>query len=51
MSNKNSINWTAIDWTAYELRVQALIAEGMDRSDAEAVIDAELLQTETQSTS
>jgi hypothetical protein len=44
MSNEKSINWSTVDWAEYELRVQALVAEGMDHSDAEAVVDAELLQ-------
>ena len=32
--------------TDYELRVAMLEAEGMTRSDAQAVVDAELLQEE-----
>jgi hypothetical protein len=38
------IDWNNIDWVAYEARVQAYIAEGMDHSDAEAVVDAEIMQ-------
>lgn len=33
-----------IDWQEYELRVQEMEAEGMSRSDAQAVVDAEMLQ-------
>jgi len=38
------INFDNIDWAAYEARVQAYVAEGMDHSDAEAVVDAEIMQ-------
>jgi hypothetical protein len=38
------IDFNNIDWAAYEARVQAYVAEGMDHSDAEAVVDAEILQ-------
>jgi hypothetical protein len=38
------INFNDIDWAAYEARVEALVAEGMDHSDAEAVVDAEIMQ-------
>jgi uncharacterized protein YoaH (UPF0181 family) len=38
------IDFNNIDWAAYEARVQALVAEGMDHSDAEAVVDAEIMQ-------
>ncbi len=38
------IDFNNIDWAAYEQRVQALVAEGMDHSDAEAVVDAEIMQ-------
>jgi len=38
------INWTLVDWDDYERRVKILISEGMDRSDAEAVVDAELVE-------
>jgi hypothetical protein len=38
------INFNDIDWAAYEARVQAYVAEGMDHSDAEAVVDAEIIQ-------
>ena len=33
-----------IDWDEYERRVQAYESEGMDRSDAQAVVEAELLR-------
>lgn len=33
-----------MDWEDYERRVQAYEAEGMTRSDAQAVVDAELMQ-------
>jgi len=32
----------------YARRVDALVAEGMDHSDAEAVVDAELMQEQAQ---
>jgi hypothetical protein len=38
------IDFANIDWAAYEARVQAYVAEGMDHSDAEAVVDAEIMQ-------
>jgi len=38
------INFNNIDWAAYKARVQAYVAEGMDHSDAEAVVDAEIMQ-------
>jgi hypothetical protein len=38
------INFNDIDWVAYEARVQAYVSEGMDHSDAEAVVDAEIIQ-------
>jgi hypothetical protein len=38
------INFNNIDWAAYQARVEALVAEGMDHSDAEAVADAEIMQ-------
>ena len=38
------INFNDIDWAAYQARVQAYVAEGMDHSDAEAVVDAEIMQ-------
>jgi hypothetical protein len=37
------IDWKQIDWAAYDARVQMYVSEGMDHSDAEAVVDAELL--------
>lgn len=33
-----------MDWEDYERRVQAYEAEGMTRSDAQAVVEAELMQ-------
>lgn len=33
-------------WADYEARVSALESEGLTRSDAQAVVDAELLQSE-----
>jgi hypothetical protein len=38
------IDFNNIDWAAYDARVQALVSEGMDHSDAEAVVDAEIMQ-------
>lgn len=38
------IDWKQIDWAAYDARVQAYVSEGMDHSDAEAVVDAELMK-------
>ena len=38
------IDFNDIDWAAYDHRVQALVSEGMDHSDAEAVVDAEIMQ-------
>jgi hypothetical protein len=38
------IDWSKIDWEAYESRVQVYVSEGMDHSDAEAVVDAEIMQ-------
>jgi ribosomal protein S30 len=32
------------DWTAYEKRVRQLESEGMSRSDAQSVADAEIRQ-------
>ena len=32
----------AIDWEEYERRVAALEAEGLDRSDAQSVVDIEM---------
>lgn len=31
-----------IDWQEYELRVEKMEAEGVTRSDAQAVVDAEM---------
>jgi hypothetical protein len=41
-------NWIEEDkyWIEYERRVQKLEAEGLTRSDAQAVVDAENLQSE-----
>jgi len=33
-----------IDWQEYERRVSELEAEGIDRSDAQGVVDAEMMQ-------
>ena len=33
--------WTKQNWRAWEARVRALEAEGLDRSDAQAVTDVE----------
>jgi hypothetical protein len=33
-----------IDWQEYERRVSELEAEGLDRSDAQGVVDAEMMQ-------
>ena len=38
------INWTLVDWDDYERRVKLLVSEGMDHSDAEAVVDAEIIE-------
>lgn len=38
------LDWKQIDWAAYDARVQIYVSEGMDHSDAEAVVDAELMQ-------
>ena len=32
----------AIDWEEYERRVAALEAEGIDRSDAQGIVDIEM---------
>lgn len=37
------LDWKTVDWQAYEARVQMYISEGMDHSDAEALVDAELM--------
>ena len=37
-----------IDWADYERRVEALEAEGLTRSDAQAVVDCELMQEQAQ---
>jgi hypothetical protein len=36
-----------IDWDAYETAVQKLENEGLTRSDAQAVVDAEMIQNPT----
>jgi hypothetical protein len=33
-----------IDWEEYEKRVSELESEGLDRSDAQSVVDAEMMQ-------
>jgi len=40
------IKMKQIGWDEYNRRVEALVAEGLDHSDAEAVVDAELLSEE-----
>ena len=40
------IDWTKVDWEEYNLRVEMYVATGMDRSDAEAVVDAEMMSEE-----
>jgi hypothetical protein len=38
------VEWhDTVDWELYEARVVAYEAEGMTRSDAQAVVDAELM--------
>jgi hypothetical protein len=38
------MDWTSVDWQLYEARVEAYELQGMTRSDAQAVVDAELMQ-------
>lgn len=41
------IDWKNINWESYEARVQVYVSEGMDHSDAEAVVDAELMKEQS----
>jgi uncharacterized protein YoaH (UPF0181 family) len=36
--------WAMVDQTEYERRVQELEAEGCDRGDAQAIVEAEMLE-------
>ena len=38
------IDWSKVDWEAYEARVQALEDEGWTRSDAQGIVDIEMEQ-------
>jgi ribosomal 30S subunit maturation factor RimM len=42
------IDYSKIDWQDYDTRVMILVSEGMDHSDAEAVVDAEILAQQRQ---
>ena len=37
------MNPSTVDWAEYERRVQAYEAQGLTRSDAQGVVDAELM--------
>jgi hypothetical protein len=37
------VNWKNVDWEDYEKRVRELEDEGLTRSDAQGVVDAELM--------
>lgn len=37
------VDWGSVDWEEYERRVAAYEAEGMTRSDAQSVVDAEMM--------
>jgi hypothetical protein len=38
------IDWRKVDWEEYERRVEEYEREGMSRSDAQGVVEAEILQ-------
>jgi hypothetical protein len=38
------IDWQKVDWAEYERRVQAYEREGMSRSDAQGVVEAEMMR-------
>jgi hypothetical protein len=49
MSNLDGIQLIAgggIDWHEYDMRCQSLESQGLTRSDAQAVVDAEMLQAD-----
>lgn len=39
----DTLDPNTVDWADYERRVQALEAQGLTRSDAQAVVDAEMM--------
>jgi hypothetical protein len=38
------IDWRTVDWTEYERRVEEYEREGMSRSDAQGVVEAEMMK-------
>jgi len=38
------IDWRKVDWAEYERRVQEYERKGMSRSDAQGVVEAEILR-------
>lgn len=38
------IDWSNVDWEEYERRVQAYEDQGICRSDAQGIVDAEMMQ-------